>query len=186
MNQARVSKIQRQRGKVRTDVVFGKKSSSDGRCCFGVWRSRPGVVSRQQTGQLAQERSMTVRRIAPQASLALDHKRQWKGALHHTSKHHKSELDVGQTPSGFGDVERTQQKDQPALFWHPNVVISNTLATVWIAFRRSVVKCARSQERPFHDDDEAAHEHVTEHMRDLGKTIITRRRLLLRRHRWTI
>ena len=28
---------------------------------------------------------------------------------------------------------------------------------------------ARSQVRLFHDDDEAAHENVTEHMRDLGK-----------------
>ena len=26
--------------------------------------------------------------------------------------------------------------------------------------------------RPFHDDDEAAHEHVTEHMRDLGETAL--------------
>ena len=50
-------------------------------------------------------------------------------------------------------------------FWHPSVVISNTLATVWIAYRGSVVKCPRSQVRPFHEDDEAAHEHVTEHMK---------------------
>ena len=26
--------------------------------------------------------------------------------------------------------------------------------------------------RPFHDDDEAAHEHVTEHMRDLGERLL--------------
>ena len=37
-----------------------------------------GVVSRQQTGELAQERSVTMRRIALQASLALDQKRRWK------------------------------------------------------------------------------------------------------------
>ena len=43
------------------------------------------------------------------------------------------------------------------------------LTTVWIAHRGSVVKCARSQVRPFHDDDEAAHEHVTEDMGDLGE-----------------
>ena len=30
-------------------------------------------------------------------------------------------------------------------FSHPGVVISNTLTTVWISFRGSVVKCARSQ-----------------------------------------
>ena len=52
------------------------------------------------------------------------------------------------------------------------MVISNTLATVWIAYRGSVVKCARSQVRPFHDDDEAAHEHVTDHMRDLVERLL--------------
>ena len=52
------------------------------------------------------------------------------------------------------------------------MVISNTLTTVWIAYRGSVVKCARSQVRPFLDDDEAAHEHVTEHERDLGERLL--------------
>ena len=47
-----------------------------------------GVVSRQQTGELAQERSMTMRRIALQASMALDHQRRWKRALHHAAKHY--------------------------------------------------------------------------------------------------
>ena len=51
------------------------------------------------------------------------------------------------------------------------MVISNTLATDWIAYRGSVVKCARSQVRPFREDEEAAHEHVTEHMRDLGERL---------------
>ena len=54
-------------------------------------------------------------------------------------------------------------------FWYPGVVISNTLATVWTAHRGSVVKCARSQVRPFHEDDEAAHEHVTEHTKKPGE-----------------
>ena len=58
-------------------------------------RADQGVVSRQQTGDLAQARSMTVRRLAQQASLALDHKRRWKGALHHAAKHCKDELHVG-------------------------------------------------------------------------------------------
>ena len=72
-------------------------------------------------------------------------------------------------PSGFGDVERMPQKKPTSAFWHPGVVISSTLATVWIAYRGSVVKCARSQARPINEDDEAAHEHVTEHVRDLGE-----------------
>ena len=45
----------------------------------------PGRL-RQQTGELAQERSMTMRRIALQASMALDHKCRWKRALHHAAK----------------------------------------------------------------------------------------------------
>ena len=55
-----------------------------------------GVVSRQQAGELAQERSMTVRRLALQASLAVDHKRRWKRALQHAEKHYKGELHIGQ------------------------------------------------------------------------------------------
>ena len=60
-------------------------------------------------------------------------------------------------------------KKPTSAFWHPDVVVSNTLlAAVWIAYRGSAVKCARSQVRPFHDDDEAPHEHVT----DLGKRLL--------------
>ena len=137
-----------------------------------------GVVSGQQTGELAQERSMTMRRIALQAGLALDHKRRWKRALHHATKHHMGELHVGQS-LWFWRRGANAAKRATSAFWHPCVVISNTLATVWIAYRGSVVKCARSQVRPFTEDDEAAHEHITEHMRRPGRTIITRRRLLV-------
>ena len=73
------------------------------------------------------------------------------------------------SPFGSGGVERMQPRNQQNPFWHPGVVISNTLASVWIAYRGCAVKCARSQVRPFHEDDEAAHEHVTEHMRKLGE-----------------
>ena len=55
-----------------------------------------GVVSGQQTGELAQERSMTMRWSALQARPALDHRRRWKRALHHAAKHGKGELHVGQ------------------------------------------------------------------------------------------
>ena len=113
---------------------------------------------------------MTMRRIAPQASLALDHKR-WTRALHHEAKHHKGELHVGQ-PLWFWRRGANAAKRSTSAFWHPGAVISNTLATVWIAYRGSVVKCARSQVRPFTEDDEAAHEHITEHMRDLGERLL--------------
>ena len=65
-------------------------------------------------------------------------------------------------------TRRLAAKKPTNAFWHAGVVISNTLATVWIAYRGSAVKCARSHVRPFHED-EAADEHVTEHMRKLGE-----------------
>ena len=125
-----------------------------------------GVVSRAaDTRKVAQERSMTMRRIALQTSLALDHKRRCEQALHHAAKHYKGELHVGQ-PLWFWRRGRNAAKRPTSAFWHAGVVISNTLATVWIAYRGSLVKCARSQVRPFTGDDEAAHEHITEHVRD--------------------
>ena len=66
----------------------------------------------------------------------------------------------------------TKQKKPNSAFWHPGVILSNTLSTVWIAYRGSVVKCARSQVRPFTEDDEAAHEHITEHTRDLEERFL--------------
>ena len=68
---------------------------TDGRCPFGMREADPGVVSRQQAGELTPERSMTMRRLALQASLALDHKRRWKRALHHAAKHYQGEPHVG-------------------------------------------------------------------------------------------
>ena len=75
-----------------------------------------GVVSRQQTGELAQERSMTVRHALP-----------YKQAWHWITNVDGHELCTTQRNttranctldnlSGFGDVEQMQQKDQPALF----------------------------------------------------------------------
>ena len=39
--------------------------------------------------------------------------------------------------------------------------------------------------RPFHDDDETAHRHVTEHMRRPGRTATTQRRLPRQGYHWT-
>ena len=39
---------------------------------------------------------MTMRRLALQASLPLDHKRRWKRALHHAAKHYQGEPHVAQ------------------------------------------------------------------------------------------
>ena len=170
MNQARASKIN-DSGKSAYQRVFGKNPPQMENAVLEFGGADLGVVSQQQTGELAQERSMTMRRIALQASLALDQKRRWKRALHHATKHHKGELHVGQ-PLWFWRRGANAAKRPTSAFWHSGVVISNTLATVWIAYRGSVVKCARSQVRPFTEDDEAAHEHITEHMRDLGERLL--------------
>ena len=114
---------------------------------------------------------MTMRRIALQASLALDHYRRWKRALHHAAKHYQGELHVGQ-PLWFWRRGANAAKRPTSAFWHPGVLISSTLATVWTAYRGSVVKCARSQVRQFIEDDEAAHDHITEHVRDLGERLL--------------
>ena len=82
---------------------------------------------------------MTVRRLALQASLALDHKPRWKRALHHAAKHYKGELHVGQ-PLWFWRRGANAAKKPTNAFWHPGVVTSNTLATVWITYRGSAVK----------------------------------------------
>ena len=87
-------------------------------------------------------------------------------------------LETGPTSrDGSGDWERMQPRNQQ--------VTSNTLARVWIAHRGSVVKCARPQVRPFHKDDEAAQEHITERMRKLGERTLHDGRLFVRRHHQT-
>ena len=90
-----------------------------------------------------------MRRLALQASLALDHKRRWKRALHHAAIHYNGELHVG----------------PPLLFWRRGANAAKKPSG-------SVVKCPRSQVRPFTEDDEAAHERVTEHMRVLGDRLL--------------
>ena len=125
-------------------------------------------MSGQQAGELTHERSMTMRRLALQASLALEHKRCWKRAWQHATKHYAGELHVGQ-PIWFWRRGASAAKKPTNAFGYPGVIISNTLATVCMGYRASVVKCARSQVRPFHEDGEAVQEHVTEHMRELGE-----------------
>ena len=74
VNQARASKIN-DSGYGAYQRVFGKNPPQMVDAVLECGGAGLGVVSRQQTGELAQERSMPMRRIALQASLALDHKR---------------------------------------------------------------------------------------------------------------
>ena len=71
-----------------------------------------------ECGGLTQERPMTMRRTALQASLALDHKRRWKRASHHATNHCQGELQVGQ-PFGSGDVARMQPRKTNECFLAP-------------------------------------------------------------------
>ena len=141
VNQARAPKNNHS-GYSAYQRVFGKYPPQMEDAVLECGGADLGVVRWQQTGELAQERSMTMRRIALQASLALDHKRRWKRALHHAAKHYKGELHVGQ-PLWFWRRGANAAKRPTSAFWHPSVVISNTLATVWIAYRGSAVNCAR-------------------------------------------
>ena len=142
------------------------------------WKMHLGVVSRQQAGQLTQERSMTLLAPCPPSKLVLGSQTPLERALHHAAKHYQSELHVGQ-PLWFWRRGANAAKEPTSAFWHPGVVINITLATVWIAYRGSVVKCARSQVRPFHEDDEAAMN------TSRRRTTTTRWRLFVRRHHWT-
>ena len=93
--------------------AFSAEIPTDGRCHF--WSAEEQIWGREQatSRELAQERSMTVRRLALQASLALDHKRRWKRTT--LAKHYKGELRVGQHLC-FGDVERMQPRNQQTFF----------------------------------------------------------------------
>ena len=146
-----------------------------------------GLLSRQQTRELAQERSMTMRRIALQASLALDYQTSMETSSvpRVFGRNHSTGPACWTTPLVLARWSECSLRNQQTLFGTRALVMSNTLTTVWIAYRGSVLKCARSQVRPFHDDDEAAHEHVTEHMRDLGERLLHEGDFPYEDHHWT-
>ena len=169
--QSQSAKNQRQRVQC-VPTCFRQESSSDGRCCFGVWRSRPrrsepaadrrigtGTVDDNETHcptgkpgigvtNVGGNEPCTPQRNTTRANCTLDNL------------------------SSVGTRGANEAKRTTSAFWHPGVVISNMVATVWIAYRGSVVKCAQSKVRPFTEDDEAAHEHITEHMRHLGERLL--------------
>ena len=74
VNQARASKIN-DSGYSAYQRVFGRNIPQMEDAILECTGSDLEVVSRQQAGELTQERSMTMSRIALQASSALDHKR---------------------------------------------------------------------------------------------------------------
>ena len=118
-----------------------------------------GVVSRQQARELTQEKSMTVRRVALQAKMALDHKRRWKRASHHATKHYEGELHEG----------------EPFLVLATGSECSKETNKCFLASWRGHqqhIGHSLDQVRPFHDDDEAAQEHVTEHTRKMRERLL--------------
>ena len=72
VNQARTSKIN-DSGYSAYQHVFGRNPPQMEDAILECGGADLGVVSRKQTGELTQERSMTMRSIALRASLALDH-----------------------------------------------------------------------------------------------------------------
>ena len=112
VNQARASKIN-DSGIKCVPTCFRQESSSDGRCCFGVWRSRPGRSEPAAERRIGTGTIGDLRRIA--VSLALGHKRRRKRALYPRRNTTRANCTLDNS-SGFGDVERTQQKDQRTLF----------------------------------------------------------------------
>ena len=78
VNQARASKIN-DGGYSAYQRVFGRNPTQMEDVILESGGADLGVVSRQ-TGELALERSTNMRRLALQASLALDHERRWKRA----------------------------------------------------------------------------------------------------------
>ena len=117
MNQARASRIN-DSGYSAYQRGFGKNPPQMEDADLECGRADLGAVSRQQTRELAQERSMTMRGIALPASMALDHRRRWKRALHHAAKHYKGELHVGQ-PLWFWRRGANAAKRPTRAFWHP-------------------------------------------------------------------
>ena len=79
------------------------------------WRSRPGRSEPAADRRIGTGTINDYETHCLQASLALDHKRRLKQALHHAAKHYRANCTLDNL-FGSGDVERTQQKDQPALF----------------------------------------------------------------------
>ena len=153
-------------------TCFRQESSPDGRCCFGVWRSRPGrcepAADRRigtgtvddyethcPTGKpgIGSQTSMETS-SAPRSEKLQGRSARWTTSLVLETWSERSKKDL---PALFGTRCSNQQR-WPRFGLH----------TVFL----SVVKCARSQERPFTEDDEAAHEHITEHTRDLRERLL--------------
>ena len=111
VNQARASKIS-DSGYSACQRVFGRNPPQKEGAILECGGADPAVVSRQQT----QERSMTMRRVALQASPALDHKRRWKLALYHAAKHYQGELHVGQHLWVLATWSECSQESQHMLF----------------------------------------------------------------------
>ena len=138
-------------------ACFGLKPSTDGGCHFGIRKSRQWgrqQATNRRTGKRTIDDYETP---CPPNKPSLGPQMQLEPCT--MQQNITKPLHVGQ-PLWFWRHGANAAKKPTNAFWHPRVVISNTLGTVWIAYRGSAVKCARSQVRPFHEDDDAAHEHM--------------------------
>ena len=116
VNQARASKIN-ESGYSAYQRVFGRNLPQTEDAIMECGGADQGVVGKQQAGDLTQERSMIMRRLALQASLALDHKRRWKRNEPCTMQQNITSVNyMLDNPFGSGDVERMQPRNQQMLF----------------------------------------------------------------------
>ena len=146
VNQARASKNY-DSGYSVYQRVFGRSAPQMEDAILECGGADLEVVRGQQAGELTQEVSMTMRRVALQASLALDHKPRWKRASHHATKHDEvSHMEAN--PWVLATRSECSQQTKRCLL------------VSWCGHQRHV-KCARSQVRRLHDDNKAPHKHVT-------------------------
>ena len=167
MKQSQSDKNQRQRIQCLS-ACFRQKTSTDERCHFGMRRSRPRSREQAKSKRTDTGTVDDYETPCPPSKLGLGSQTPLETSLAPCSETLPKETTCWTTPLALATWSECSQETNKR-FWHPGVVISNTLVKVWIAYRGSVVKGARSQVRPFHEDDVAADEHVTEHMKKLGE-----------------
>ena len=155
VNQARASKIN-DLGYSAYQRVFGK-IPSNGRCCFGLWRSRPGrseLLADRRIGTGTIDDSET---HCPSGKLGIGSQTSME-----TSPAPRSKTPQGRTARWTTSLvletwsERRKKTNQR--FLAPRC---SSQQHVGHGLDCIVVKCAQSQVRPFTEDDEAAHEHMT-------------------------
>ena len=113
-NQPRASKIN-DSANTAYQRVFGRNPPQVEDAILECGGADLGVVSRQQAGELAQERSMTVRRLCPPSKFSRGPQTSLGNEPCNTLRNTTRANCMLDNPSGFGDVERMQPRNQQKL-----------------------------------------------------------------------